>query len=236
MPLLKFDETNKLLQKYQSNYQGYFSYEDYFSVMDISDDEKKERIALAKKLEKVFLLMFALYISEDADEDEIFIEAYKNYIEEAKSFLGAKENSAYIEQHARKIIQNLIDVTQANLEDEENKETDSYNNYFLSQKRAMLTAANEANSIANYGEYVQAVKDGKNQKKWKSERDNKVRNTHRQVDRITIDIFEPFEVGDSLMMFPKDTSLGANIEEIANCRCTVEYSYIPKKDKEDIEE
>ena len=162
--LLKFDEAN-ILQKYQSNYQGYFSYEDYFSVMDISDDEKQERIALAKKLERVFLLMFALYISEEADEDEIFTEAYKNYIEEAKSFLNAKENSAYIEQHARQVIQNIIDVTNDNIEEDEDgdEETeDKKESYFLSLKRAMAIAANEANAIGNYRDYIQAIKDGMN--------------------------------------------------------------------------
>lgn len=240
MPL-KFDEANKLqIQQSQNN----FSYEEYFGVMDISDEEKSKRIELAKKLEKVFVIMFALYLSDMAeDEDYIFIEVYKAYIEEAKKFLQLKESSSYIEQHARKIIQNLIDVTQANLEDEENEddeETDNDNgkkqNYFLSQKRAMLIAANEANSIANYGEYVKAVKEGKDRKTWKSEQDNKVRDTHRQVDGITIGIFEPFEVGGYLMMFPKDMSLGADINEIANCRCTAEYSYSKQEDEEDSEE
>lgn len=38
-----------------------------------------------------------------------------------------------------------------------------------------------------------------------------------------IDIFEPFEVGNSLMMFPKDHSLGAQVKEIAGCRCSLKY-------------
>ena len=224
--MLKFDETN-ILQKYQSNYQGYFSYEDYFSVMDISDDEKQERISLAKKLEKVFLLMFALYISEEAYEDEIFTEAYKNYIEEAKSFLNAKENSAYIEQHARWVIQNIIDVTNDNIEegkDGDEETEDKKESYFLSHKRAMAIAANEANAIGNYRDYIQAIKHGMNQKTWVSEGDDKVRNTHAEIEGIKIDIFEPFEVGGYLMMFPMDSSLGADRNEIDNCRCTVEYS------------
>ena len=233
--LLKFDEAN-ILQKYQSNYHGYFSYEDYFSIMDISDEEKQERIALAKKLEKVFLMMFAMYVSEEADEDEIFTEAYKTYIEEAKNFLNTKENSAYIEQHARKIIQNIIDITNDNIDDDGDEETeDKKESYFLSLKRAMVTAANEANSIGNYGQYIKAVKEGKNQKTWKTERDHKVRKTHAEIDGVTIGIFDMFLVGDSLMLFPKDLSMGADTNEVANCRCSVRYSKIEDENKEDIE-
>lgn len=54
--------------------------------------------------------------------------------------------------------------------------------------------------------------------------DRRVRHTHEMVDGETIGIYDAFEVGDALMMFPKDDSLGAGQEEIANCRCVVEYS------------
>lgn len=39
-----------------------------------------------------------------------------------------------------------------------------------------------------------------------------------------VPIGNAFHVGDSWMMFPKDTSLGADAKEIINCRCSITYS------------
>ena len=54
-------------------------------------------------------------------------------------------------------------------------------------------------------------------------KDKRVRETHREVDDVVLPISDPFEVGDYLMMFPKDTTFGAGPEEIVNCRCSVKY-------------
>ena len=54
-------------------------------------------------------------------------------------------------------------------------------------------------------------------------KDKLVRKTHRQVDDEVKGIRELFHVGESLMLFPKDTSQGASIKEIIGCRCSVEY-------------
>ena len=57
-------------------------------------------------------------------------------------------------------------------------------------------------------------------KTWWTAQDNKVRESHAEVHGVTVPFDEPFEVGDSLLMFPGDTSLGAGADEIANCRCS----------------
>lgn len=54
-------------------------------------------------------------------------------------------------------------------------------------------------------------------------RDKKERETHLRVGRTIKPIEEPFVVGESLMQYPKDTSLGADSSEIVNCRCTIRY-------------
>lgn len=56
-------------------------------------------------------------------------------------------------------------------------------------------------------------------KVWISMNDDKTRDSHLDADGQEQNIDEPFEVGDSLLMEPGDDSLGADIEEIANCRC-----------------
>ena len=75
----------------------------------------------------------------------------------------------------------------------------------------------------NGDEYITAVKNGCTKKRWKSYRDERVRADHADVDGQVVDISRPFRVGKYVMMYPKDDSLGAGLEEIVNCRCSVEY-------------
>lgn len=56
-------------------------------------------------------------------------------------------------------------------------------------------------------------------KRWDSKGDDKVRDSHLAADSQEVRVSEPFRVGSSLLMYPGDASLGAPIEERANCRC-----------------
>lgn len=62
-------------------------------------------------------------------------------------------------------------------------------------------------------------------KSWLTLRDKRVRPTHREAEGQTKPINEAFNVGSSRMMYPGDTSLGAPIREIANCRCSAMYLF-----------
>lgn len=46
------------------------------------------------------------------------------------------------------------------------------------------------------------------------------RDTHLAVDGTVVDQDEPFLVGDSMLMYPHDTSMGASASEIINCACS----------------
>jgi hypothetical protein len=57
-------------------------------------------------------------------------------------------------------------------------------------------------------------------RRWKTREDEFVRPTHVIANGQTVQgTMEPFRVGNSLLMYPGDTSLGALIEEISGCRC-----------------
>lgn len=187
-------------------------YERYFGEMDLSEDEKKKRIELAKKIEIVFLYYFTLLDDEKEIDYENMI--YEKIVELANEYTGQKQTSAYVDKYARNLATMIIVATAANIDDE----------YYTSNDRAKFIAENEANNIGNYDLQIQAVKNGKNFKTWITQKDNKVRHTHIDVDGNTIGIFEEFTVGNSKMMFPKDTSLNADDKEIVNCRCVVHYS------------
>lgn len=53
--------------------------------------------------------------------------------------------------------------------------------------------------------------------------DGRTRESHLQADGDEVGVDEPFTIGDSQMMYPGDTSLGASPEETINCRCRVSY-------------
>lgn len=95
---------------------------------------------------------------------------------------------------------------------------------WLSRERANLIALNEANWICNNREFFDAEQDGKTKKTWHTALDEKVRMTHIALEGVTIPVNEQFHVGAYLMDYALDTSYGAGVEEIANCRCSVSYS------------
>lgn len=202
---IELDELNKLEREI-------ISYKDYFSKMEISDKEKEERTKLAEQLEILFLFFLLSYARGEGIDYESMI--CEKYITIANEFLDTGKPSAYISDHARKLAHDVVRTT---------KQHDG-EVFYMSRERAMLISANEANVIGNYSQYAQAVKSGKRYKTWITERDSRVRQTHMEVDGVTIGIFEPFEVGGSLMMWPKDMSLGAGYGLTSNCRCVTSYS------------
>jgi len=60
-------------------------------------------------------------------------------------------------------------------------------------------------------------------KKWVTQLDSRVRSAHANAhgQRVTVD--RPFTVGGQSLNFPGDTSLGATIGNVINCRCSVAY-------------
>lgn len=56
-------------------------------------------------------------------------------------------------------------------------------------------------------------------KQWGSILDNRTRASHVDADTQQQPLNKPFEVGGAKLMHPGDTSLGAPLSEICNCRC-----------------
>lgn len=68
------------------------------------------------------------------------------------------------------------------------------------------------------------LKFSQEKKSWKTVGDKNVRETHTGAEDLgEIGVDEFFQVGAYLMQYPGDTSMGAGIEEIINCRCDVIY-------------
>ena len=197
-------------------------YKEYFSKMSISDKEKQERIAFSEQMEEVVLYILALIEttieSGETDQEYIQTQFYDKYLDVIASYMLI---DTYIKQYALDVTKQIIDATFERFSAEDKSITDDY---YLSNDRAMFISECEANSILNYRQYSKAVKAGKTKKKWIDVGDKRERKTHLEVGETILPIDEPFSVGDSLLQFPKDTSLGASADEIVNCRCSIQYS------------
>lgn len=194
--------------------QSIISIDEYFDEMDLTEIEKKNRKAFAENMEEAMLFIFVLFSVmkqyNRINKEFIISQLQSKYSEIVLQYMDIDK---YIEDYIQNFSEETVDVTLRHIDEP----------FYLSDDRSLLISENESNSIFNYQEFSEAIKKGKTRKRWITERDNKVRETHAEVNGITIPINEPFVVGNSLMMFPKDMSLNAEMQQITNCRCTIKY-------------
>ena len=192
---------------------------DYFENMQISEEEKEKRVRLANLLLADVLFLFAL--SKRNQDKQYLSEAFQmRYL---SSVQKVAEPDQKMQRYIRKVCDSIVDTTLKGGSLTTSKANKPQDPYVVSVDRATNVAENEANAILNGDEYITAVKNGCTKKRWKSYRDERVRADHADVDGQVVDISRPFRVGKYMMMYPKDDSLGAGLEEIVNCRCSVEY-------------
>ena len=220
MSISSYDELN-----IRPNNRRSEPYKEYFSKMSISDKEKQERIAFSEQMEEVVLYILALIEttieSGESDQEYIQIQFYDKYLDVV---LGYMLIDSYIKEYVLETSKQIIGTTFSHIVEKHPDSEQTTDDYYLSNDRAMFISECEANSILNYRQYSKAVKAGKTKKKWIDVGDKRERKTHLEVGGTTLPIDEPFSVGDSLLQFPKDTSLGASADEIVNCRCSIQYS------------
>lgn len=101
-----------------------------------------------------------------------------------------------------------------------NKIAERIQNVFSSSdERATLIARTETIGALNAGEAIAAQESGLElSKEWLSEGDDRVRDSHRELDGVRIKFDEPFANG---LMHPGDQS--GTADEICNCRCGLLY-------------
>lgn len=121
--------------------------------------------------------------------------------------------SAYIEQNASK----RKDTAEKIRELTKYAERESADDYL---PKLQKYADNDNNLLAEAVVGVFALI----KKKWQTMGDSKVRPTHKRAEQTgAIPVDEYFIVGAYEMLFPLDTSRGAGLEEIVNCRCWLLY-------------
>lgn len=204
----EFDELNEVGKQRSLPFDVFFG-----EIEGLTEKEKKERIELAEKFEILLLYFFVVFLDEAITMDYEQM-VYEKYVEIADEFLNLKQPSAYIDEYARQYAYDLVRATKEHEGDI----------YYVSKDRAVLNAEEQAFAVGEYRDNVRAIKSGKKRKSWLSMRDSVVRKTHIHADGQTVGIFEPFKVGNSLMMFPRDkVTHNAEDKEIIGCRCHAIY-------------
>ena len=186
----------------------------YFGEMNLPEEEKSKRIQMAEELEENFIVTMTLLFTM-AQANKIDYELIRKQIED--SYLETLRKYASVDRHLETYVKSfsydVIDSTKKHKNDP----------YYYSLDRARFMAENEVNTAINHARYIEAVNTGKTMKRWESIIDEVTRKDHIEINGKYIPIGQAFHVGDSWLLFPKDTSLGASANQIVNCRCTVIY-------------
>lgn len=87
--------------------------------------------------------------------------------------------------------------------------------------RTMMTGAQNAGRL----EAMREARDMgiKLKKRWLATLDSRTRDTHRDLDGVSVDVDQPFIIGDRSIMFPGDPNADADL--VFNCRCALIYDY-----------
>lgn len=220
MATQKFDQLNNLQSQ-----NKVISIEEYFHEMPISEADANKRIALAydikDEFEKFFQEIAILMTLDKALEREYLLPlAIRRYTEALeRNGLDLSGSEAYTSNIVYDNSEFIVDTTLKNPDKE----------YNLSDDRATFIGEQESNAISEKVKYEKAKAQGKNAKRWKCRIDGRERHSHQSANGQSVQIEEPFSIGDSLMMYPTDyESFGANPREIVRCRCTCDYFYSNK--------
>lgn len=206
---LSFDEINDLVTNKRS-----MSFEQFFGEMELSDEEIQQRIELAEKLEEGFLFVLALLFTMQQYNAVNWEQARQEYESRYLSALaGYVAVTPYIRQYIRDMSYDIMDSTK--------KHQSEY--YYYSPDRGRFMAECEANTTRSYQCNEDAIAQGKTMKRWLTMGDKRVRTTHKEVGGTSKPIGEPFYVGGSLMMFPRDTQYSPPNSLVCGCRCSIEY-------------
>ena len=189
--------------------------EEYFGDMDLTNSQIEERLRFTN--ESYEAILDSMYEIDTYKEfGAIDYDAIRQRLDDrmAAVIAGYVVLDEYLRQYCSDYARNFVDTTEKHINED----------WYLSEDRALFNAENSANDTINYKDYKKAVEDGFTHKKWVTENDNKVRETHKLVNPKPIPIKDLFVVGGCLMRFPKDYDMAFDRpEETVNCRCVAKY-------------
>ena len=206
---LGIDELN--IQQY-SNEEVEAFLDEYFEPMLIPYSEKEKRKDAAREFREVLLfILLAAVVGENMnalDWEYIRGQMVNQFGQVVRKY---SRDDEFTREFIQKATDDFIEVSQRHIGEDR----------WFSDERALPDSANYANMTVGYEEWQEAIESGKKKKMWVSQKDGRVRHTHRVADGQTVPINGYFKVGNSLLAYPTDPE--GEPEEIVNCRCHVEY-------------
>ena len=189
--------------------------EEFYSTMQIDEEQKEKRKRVAREVRDAIIFLFLLMKTMSENDAWNYEFALSRFRTEFRSVIVNYVRIDYkMESYIQEFTQSYLDVTISHL-----SKNDA--SFFMSDDRAIIGGANESNTIIGYSELQEATDDGKENKRWKTERDNKVRPTHKEMEGKTIPIDDYFIVGGSALLYPCDPE--GEPKETSGCRCVLEY-------------
>ena len=185
--------------------------------MQISEKQKRERIRLAERLQEELIYMLALMFYSYPDINLSMALEMKDRYMQALIDLGiassVANSMADLELQAAKFSTDMVETTQRHKDEP----------YYFSEDRARLMSEDQSNFVYDIEDFAEAIEAGMRYKTWNTVGDNRVRESHAEVEGLTIPINEPFQLQGGLLNYPHDTSLGCDENEVIACRCTLSY-------------
>jgi len=152
-----------------------------------------------------------------AAEDEL-TKALNQYLDEENFILT--EFSLIAQSTVDNVLKHIQDGLQEGYSSAQLQQS-IYDSGVFSEMRALRLARTITGNAANLGQFQGARLTGATKKTWKTASFG-VRDSHQDMDNVTVDINDFFVVGGELARYPLDNRLTP--AERVNCRCTLVYS------------
>lgn len=144
-----------------------------------------------------------------------------------RNYLNRKARDKRFDSHVNKALRDGTPIPA----DVQAKMVARYNDNLLKLRGETIARTESIHALnqAQNESMLQAVETGtvrKVRKIWDSAgNDGRTRESHLELDGVSVPINEPFisPATGKAMMFPLDTSLGAEGEDVINCRCRIRY-------------
>ena len=206
---MSFDELN-IIQYTNEEVEEFL--DEYFKPMFLPYSELEKRKDAAREFRDVLLfILLAAMIADNmgsVDWDNLRVQMQYQFGQVVRKY---SRDDDFTRDFIDKATDDFIEVSRKHLGEDK----------WFSDERALPDSANYANMTVGYEEWQNAIDSGKTKKMWVSQRDGRVRHTHRVADGQTVPINGYFKVGNSLLAYPTDPE--GEPEEIINCRCHVKY-------------
>ena len=190
--------------------------DEYFEPMELPEEDIETRKNAAKDFRDILLfILLAIKIGDELgmiDWDSLRIQLQSEFGSVARKYARDDE---FMRDFANKAAEDFLEVTRERIA------KDGLDSRWVSDDRALSDAANYSNMTVGYEEWQKAIEDGKKYKVWISQRDGRVRHTHRVADGQKVPIKAMFRVGNSLLAYPTDPD--GDPEEVIGCRCHCNY-------------